>query len=98
MTGLAMARLPIGGANYSFDAMAAVIIGGTGFSGGRGGLTGTVLGALMLRILANGLGCLSIPATWQKAIIGIVIVAVLVVDALGTKRRKQNDLRRVYAK
>ena len=98
MSAMTCSANPIGGANYSFDAMAAVIIGGTGFSGGRGGLTGTVLGALMLRILANGLGCLSIPATWQKAIIGIVIVAVLVVDALGTKRRKQNDLRRVYAK
>ncbi|RGY98869.1 ABC transporter permease [Clostridium sp. AM58-1XD] len=57
---------PIGGANYSFDAMAAVIIGGTTFEGGRGSLAGTVFGALMLRILSNGLGCMSVPATWQR--------------------------------
>ncbi|MEY8339147.1 ABC transporter permease [Lachnospiraceae bacterium 62-35] len=89
---------PIGGANYSFDAMAAVIIGGTSFDGGRGSLTGTVFGALMLRILSNGLGCLSVPATWQKAIIGFVIVVVLVADAVSSKRRKIKDSRRVYAR
>lgn len=89
---------PIGGANYSFDAMAAVIIGGTTFDGGRGSLIGTVFGALMLRILSNGLGCLNVPATWQKAIIGFVIVAVLVADAISTKRRKIRDSRRVYAR
>lgn len=89
---------PISGANYSFDAMAAVIIGGTSFDGGRGSLVGTVFGALMLRILANGLGCLNVPSTWQKAIIGFVIVAVLVADAINTKRRKVRDARRVYAR
>lgn len=89
---------PIGGANYSFDAMAAVIIGGTTFDGGRGTLIGTVFGAMMLRILANGLGCLNVPATWQKAIIGFVIVVVLVADAINTKRRKIRDSRRVYAR
>ena len=78
--------------------MAAVIIGGTSFDGGRGSLVGTVFGALMLRILANGLGCLNVPSTWQKAIIGFVIVAVLVADAVNTKRRKVRDARRVYAR
>ena len=87
---------PIGGANYSFDAMAAVIIGGTGFDGGKGGIYGTVLGAVILRILSNGLGIMGIPSTWQKAIIGMVIVVVLMVDALNDKRRKTRELRRVY--
>jgi ribose/xylose/arabinose/galactoside ABC-type transport system permease subunit len=87
---------PIGGVNYSFDAMAAVIIGGTGFDGGRGGIYGTVLGAVILRVLSNGLGIMGIPSTWQKAIIGMVIVMVLVVDALTEKHRKTRELRRVY--
>ncbi|HHT71045.1 MAG TPA: ABC transporter permease [Firmicutes bacterium] len=88
---------PIGGTNYSFDAMAAVIIGGTGFDGGKGGIAGTVMGAIMLRVLSNGLGIMGIDATWQKTIIGFVIVTVLVVDAFNEKRRKTNEQRRVYA-
>ena len=82
--------------NYSFDAIAAVIIGGTSFDGGRGGIYGTVLGAVTLRVLANGLALMGIAATWQRTIIGIVIVMVLVMDAINQKYRKTHELRRVY--
>jgi ribose/xylose/arabinose/galactoside ABC-type transport system permease subunit len=88
---------PIAGADYSFDAIAAVIIGGTSFDGGKGGLFGTVLGAVMLRILTLGLNLMGIPSPWQKAIIGVVIVIIIVSDVLGEKRRKKNESRRVYA-
>lgn len=88
---------PLVGANYSFDAMAAVIIGGTGFSGGKGGIYGTVLGAVILRILASGLAIMGIPSTWQKAIIGFVIVTVLVADAVYGKIRATREMRRVYS-
>lgn len=87
---------PIAGADYSFDAIAAVIIGGTSFDGGKGGLWGTVMGTLMLRILTSGLNLMGISAIWQKAIIGLVIVAILVGDALNEKRKKKNDMRRTY--
>ncbi|MDR1931899.1 MAG: ABC transporter permease [Spirochaetales bacterium] len=88
---------PIAGADYSFDAIAAVIIGGTSFDGGKGGLAGTVLGAVLLRILTLGLNLMGIPPTWQKAIIGVVIVAIIVNDVLGERRRKTNESRRVYS-
>ncbi|NLZ52961.1 MAG: ABC transporter permease [Thermoanaerobacteraceae bacterium] len=88
---------PIAGADYSFDAIAAVIIGGTSFDGGKGGLLGTVMGTLMLRILTSGLNLMGISAIWQKAIIGVAIVAILVGDALNEKRKKKNDMRRTYA-
>jgi ribose/xylose/arabinose/galactoside ABC-type transport system permease subunit len=88
---------PIAGADYSFDAIAAVIIGGTSFDGGKGGLLGTLLGALMIRILTLGLNLMGIPPTWQKAIIGIVIVIIIVSDVLNDKRRKVHESRRVYA-
>lgn len=88
---------PIAGADYSFDAIAAVIIGGTSFDGGKGGLFGTVLGAVMLRILTLGLNLMGIPSPWQKAIIGVVIVIIIVSDVLGEKHRKKNESRRVYA-
>jgi ribose transport system permease protein len=87
---------PIAGAEYSFDAIAAVVIGGASFDGGIGGLLGTVLGAIILRILTLGLNLMGVPPTWQKAIIGIVIVTVIVSDVLGEKRRKKIEMRRVY--
>ena len=97
LAAMSNAASPISGTAYSFEAMAAVVIGGTPFDGGKGGVIGTVFGALMLRILASGLNLLGIPANWQQVIIGAVIVAVIIADVLGEKRRKTNDLRRRYA-
>ena len=90
------AASPVSGVAYSFEAIAAVIIGGATFDGGKGSLVGTVLGALMLRVIASGLNLLGIAATWQQFIIGLVVVLVIVVDVLNDKRNKRNDLRRRY--
>lgn len=87
---------PIAGSNYSFDAISAVIIGGTSFDGGKGGVLGTVMGALLLRILASGLNVFGLSANWQKTIIGFTIVLIIVLDALKEKKDKENDLRRSY--
>ncbi|MDR1519410.1 MAG: ABC transporter permease [Planctomycetota bacterium] len=87
---------PIAGAEYSFDVIAAVIIGGASFDGGRGGLVGTVMGTLLVRILASGLNLMGIPSTWQKAIIGFAIVAILVADVLCDNRKRRLDLMRRY--
>lgn len=97
LTSMGNAASPIAGADYSFDAIAAVVIGGTSFDGGRGGLSGTILGALLLRILASGLNLMDVPATWQKAIIGLVVVIIIVANVLAEKVKKNNDLRRRYA-
>jgi len=96
LAAMGSAASPISGTAYSFEAIAAVVIGGTTFDGGKGGVIGTVLGALMLRVIASGLNLLGVPATWQQFIIGFVIVAVIVIDVLGDKRNKRNDLRRRY--
>ncbi|MGM9640214.1 MAG: ABC transporter permease [Faecousia sp.] len=101
LAGLAVACMtnsgsPSVGVDYSFNAMAAVVIGGTSFSGGKGGITGTVLGTLLLRILASGLSLMGIEATWQKAIIGLVIVSLIVVDVLNEQRKNIKGIRRVY--
>lgn len=97
IAGMTNSSSPIVGTEYSFNAMAAVIIGGTSFDGGKGGLLGTVFGTILLRILASGLSMMGIPATWQKAITGVVIVVILVADVLGEKNHKKSGLRRVYA-
>jgi len=96
LAAMGSAASPISGTAYSFEAIAAVVIGGTTFDGGKGGVIGTVLGALMLRIIASGLNLLGVAATWQQFIIGAVIVSVIIIDVLGDKRRKRNDLRRRY--
>ena len=87
---------PVSGSSYSFDAMAAVVIGGASFSGGKGTLFGTIMGCLFLRTLANGLNLMGVPVTWQSAIIGIVTVIILVAEVLSEKRKNQNSLRRRY--
>jgi len=88
---------PIIGTEYSFNAMAAVIIGGISFDGGKGGIAGTLFGTLLLRILTNGLNIMGIPSTWQKTIVGVVIVVILVTEVLGEKAHKTRGLRRVYS-
>lgn len=87
---------PSVGIDYSFNAMAAVVIGGTSMAGGKGGILGTVLGTVMLRVLASGLSLMGIPATWQKALIGVVIVGIIVMDVANEHRKNIKGLRRVY--
>ncbi|MCL2392433.1 MAG: ABC transporter permease [Oscillospiraceae bacterium] len=101
MAGIILATMgsaasPVAGVAYSFEAIAAVIIGGATFDGGKGSLFGTVLGALMLRVIASGLNLLGVAATWQQFIIGFVVVLIIVIDVLYDKRNKRNDLRRRY--
>jgi ribose transport system permease protein len=101
LSGLAIACMtqsgsPSVGTDYSFNAMAAVVIGGTSFDGGKGGLTNTVYGVLLMKILASGLSMMGIPATWQKAITGVIIVSLIVADVLNDHRKSKNALRRVY--
>lgn len=89
---------PSVGVDYSFNAMAAVVIGGTSMAGGKGGILGTVFGTVLLRVLASGLSLMGIPATWQKALIGVVIVTMIVVDVANEHRKNIKGLRRVYGR
>lgn len=97
IAGMTTSASPIVGTEYSFNTMAAVIIGGTSFDGGKGGLVGTLLGTLLLRVLASGLSMMGISSVVQKVIIGVVIVCLIVADQISEKRKKKEGLRRVYA-
>lgn len=88
---------PTVGSEYTFNAMAAVVIGGTPFAGGKGGILGTVLGTLLLKVLASGLSMMGIAPTWQKTITGFIIVGLIVIDVLNEHRKVKNGLRRVYS-
>jgi ribose transport system permease protein len=68
------------GQSYELDAIAAVILGGTSFTGGIGSIWGTLIGALIIAILTNGLILLGISDIWQYIIKGLVIICAVALD------------------
>ncbi|OCT16019.1 ribose ABC transporter permease [Paenibacillus pectinilyticus] len=78
---------PALGSGYELEAIAAVVIGGTSLSGGKGSILGTVIGALIMSVLTNGLRILSVKQEWQTVIVGIVIVLAVYADMM--RRRKK---------
>ena len=77
---------PKAGLGYELDCIAAVVIGGTSLSGGRGSILGTVLGCLIIGVLNNGLFLLDVSPFWQQVVKGFVILAAVAADKLGAKR------------
>jgi ribose transport system permease protein len=73
------------GIGYELDAIAAVILGGTSFSGGIGNVFGTLVGALIIAVLNNGLTLLNVSFYWQLVIKGLVIVLAVTLDKLRTR-------------
>ncbi len=76
---------PNAGVAYELDAIAAVVIGGTSLSGGVGSIIGTVLGALIIGVINNGLDLLNITSYYQQIIKGIIIVGAVLIDRKKTK-------------
>lgn len=82
MTARMNAAHPTIGVGLEFDAIAAVILGGTSFEKGRGGIVGTLIGALAVGVLRNGLNLMGVSAEWQVAIVGLIIIAAVGLDSL----------------
>ncbi|NQU27959.1 MAG: ribose ABC transporter permease [Candidatus Marinimicrobia bacterium] len=78
---------PIAGIMYELDAIAATVIGGTSLMGGEGRVMGTLIGALIMGVLRNGLNLLGVSSFLQQTIIGSVIIIAVLVD-MTLKRRK----------
>lgn len=76
---------PNAGLTYELDSIAAVVIGGTSLSGGRGTILGTVLGALIIGVLNNGLVLLDVSPFWQQIIKGGVILLAVILDKANRK-------------
>ena len=72
---------PIAGIMYELDAIAATVIGGTSLMGGDGGLGGTIIGALIMGVLRNGLNLLGVSSFVQQIVIGLVIVVAVLIDS-----------------
>jgi ribose transport system permease protein len=73
---------PALGLGYELEAIAAVVIGGTSLSGGRGTILGTLIGALIMAVLLNGLRILSVPQEWQTVVTGVIIILAVYADIL----------------
>jgi ribose transport system permease protein len=78
---------PIAGIMYELDAIAATVIGGTSLMGGEGTLVGTLIGALIMGVLRNGLNLLGVSSFLQQIVIGAVIIAAVLVDTVLKRQR-----------
>ena len=76
---------PNAGMSYELDSIAAVVIGGTSLSGGKGSIMGTVQGALIIGVLNNGLVLINVSPFWQQVIKGLVILLAVIIDRLQRK-------------
>ncbi len=76
---------PNAGMSYELDSIAAVVIGGTSLSGGRGTIMGTVLGAIIIGVLNNGLVLLNVSPFWQQVVKGAVILLAVIIDKSNSK-------------
>ncbi len=76
---------PNAGFGFELDSIAAVVIGGTSLSGGKGTIMGTVQGALIIGILNNGLVLLNVSPFWQQVIKGFVILLAVVIEKFNSK-------------
>lgn len=76
---------PNAGAGFELDAIAAVVIGGTSTSGGKGSMAGTLIGVLLIGVINNGLDLLNVTSYYQQVVMGIIIIGAVVLDSLNQK-------------
>src|ERR1700691_2951395 len=77
----------VGGIGYELRVIASVVIGGTSLAGGRGGVGGTIIGALLIGVLTNGLVIMHVSSYWQQVVIGLIIVAAVAFDTYAKSHR-----------
>ncbi|MCD8140649.1 MAG: ABC transporter permease [Planctomycetaceae bacterium] len=88
---LATARIsaaePTIGSGAELDAIAAVVLGGTSMAGGNSRVFGTLIGAILLSAINNGLTLLNVPTYYKIAVIGLIIIAAMLIDSFGKETR-----------
>ncbi|WP_445347665.1 ABC transporter permease [Corynebacterium marquesiae] len=85
MAGRLESAQPQAGTGYELDTIAAVVIGGASLSGGQGKATGTLVGAILLAVIRNGLNLLNVSSFWQQIVIGLVIALAVGFDVIRNK-------------
>ena len=87
LTGRLNSAQPSAGVMFELDAIAAVVVGGTSLFGGRGGVFGTLVGALIIGVINNGMNLLNVPSFYQQIVKGGVILGALLIERLVATRR-----------
>lgn len=80
LTSRLLSAQPTAGVGYELDAIAAVVIGGTSLTGGQGGVIGTLIGALIIGVIDNGLNLLNVSSFYQQAVKGLIILIAVLLD------------------
>lgn len=80
---------PIVATGWEFQAVAATLLGGSSLREGKGGVTGTIFGVLLIRIIKNGLNVIGVQSIMQNAIIGSIVLAAIIIDAVVRIRAKE---------
>lgn len=81
------AAAPTAGDGYELDIIAATVIGGVSLMGGHGSVLGSLVGALIMGVVRNGLNLLVVSPNWQRVVIGGIILLAVAVDVYGKRRR-----------
>ena len=89
-----VAAHPATGLSFELTAIAAVVLGGTSLSGGRGSMGGTLIGAFVIGVLADGLVLMGVSSFWQNVIKGIVIVLAVIVDQVQARMQERIALQK----
>ncbi len=80
---------PIVATGWEFQAVAATLLGGTSLREGKGGVTGTIFGVLLITVVKNGLNIIGIKSIYQNAIIGSIVLTAIIIDAVIRIRSKE---------
>lgn len=86
LTGRLNSAQPTAGVAFELDAIAAVVVGGTSLAGGRGGVWGTLVGALIIGVINNGMNLMNVSSFYQQIVKGGVILAALLIDRALSRR------------
>lgn len=80
---------PTGGTGWEFQAAAAALLGGSSLREGKGGVTGTIFGVLLITMIKNGLNVIGVQSIYQNAVVGTVVLSAIIIDALVRMRTKE---------
>lgn len=90
LVGRVGATYPLAGEGYEMDAVAACVIGGASFNGGKGTMAGTFVGAIIMAEIKNGLNLLGAASDIQQIVVGIVVILAVMVDVIRTQQVEKN--------
>jgi ribose transport system permease protein len=88
LIGFQGSSVPFSAIGVELTVLAAVVLGGTGLAGGTGSVFGTLLGVVLLAVVASGLLELSLPSYWQLIVTGVVLAAAVTIDDVQRRRRE----------